>query len=453
MIEEEIGHELDYCPRSVFDAYHESDKRFCLTVAHRRCGKTVARINKLIQAALNCDLPNPRFGYLAPSFVMAKDIAWIYLKHYTETIMKIGGKLPNESELSVVLPHNNATIRLYGAENADRMNGIYFDGIAIDEAQLIPMQVLSTIIMPCLADRRGWLDVAGKPRGWQNMLGELYKQAANDHSWFVQVLRASETGILNDDELAQQRKLMSDDEYAQEFECSFDAAIGGTVYGRWMQQALEDKRINDRVQYDSNYPVYTAWDLGYSDSTVIWFYQVGNGEIYIIDYYENSGEGIKHYCDFLKSKPYGYRHHYVPFDADFGHQAANGRSLADQARKEGITFMVLPEIGHVDSIEAARMTIPKCWFSETICYRGIEALRNYHFAWDEKMRKPRDKPRHDWSSHASCAFELLARMWTQRSITTKEVEGNRIKSDFISKRRKYNVDKDEDPYRLRNKGR
>lgn len=439
---------LDYSPRDVFLPYHESDRRFCLSIAHRRCGKTVARINKLIKSAVECELPNPRFGYLAPSFVQAKDIAWTYLKHYSAPITALGGRA-NESELSVVLPHNNATIRLYGAENAQRMNGVYFDGICIDEGQLIPSSVLSTIIMPCLADRKGWLDVAGKPRGWQNMLGELYKEHVNDPDWFIQVLKASQTEILDPVELAMQRRMMSDDEYQQEFECSFDAALTGAVYGKWMQAAQDEGRINDNVEYDPNYPVFTAWDLGYGDATVIWFYQVGPNEILFIDYYEYSGEGIKHYCDLLKEKNYAYLTHFVPHDAAFKLQAANGRSMVDQARAEGISLTVLPETGHADSIEGSRVTLPRSWFNATRCHKGLEALRNYHFEWDENLRIYRRKPRHDWASHASRAFELAARMWSKRAITSKELANRRIKVEFISKRRKYNADKNEDPYRLK----
>lgn len=440
--------EIPYKIRDIFLEYHKSPKRYALTIAHRRAGKTVARINRLIKAAVECELLNPRFGYLAPSYIQAKDIAWAYLKHYSASIIALGGRV-NESELSVVLPHNNATIRLYGAENAQRMNGIYFDGICIDEAQLIPKSVLGEIIMPCLADRHGWLDVTGKPRGWHNMLGELYKQACNDDEWFVQMLKASETGVLDAEELAAQRKLMSDNEYEQEFECSFEAALGGAVYGKWMQEAMESGRISDRVEHDPNYPVYTAWDLGYGDATVIWFYQVGPKEVLFIDYYEYSGEGIKFYCDYVKAKSYMYAVHYVPHDAAFKLQAANGRSMVEQAWEHGVRLMVLPETGHASSIEGGRMTLPRCWFNEERCLKGIEALRNYHYEWDEKMRMYRQKPKHDWASHGSRAFELAARMWSERATTTKEIEGRKLQAEFHRKRREYNVDRDADPYRMK----
>ena len=105
---------VNYKPRQPFEPYHESDKRYSLTVAHRRAGKTVARINKLIRKAAECSLTNPRFGYLAPYYIQAKDIAWNYLKEYAAPILEHGGKV-NESELSLTFAHNGATIRLYGA--------------------------------------------------------------------------------------------------------------------------------------------------------------------------------------------------------------------------------------------------------------------------------------------------------------------------------------------------
>ncbi len=222
---------IPYKPRAPFVEYHASPKRFSLTVAHRRAGKTVARVNKLIRKAVECEKQNPRFGYLAPYYVQAKDIAWLYLKHYASPLLELGGKV-NESELSITLPHNNAVVRLYGAENAERMRGLYFDGIVVDEAQGIARAVLTAIILPALADRLGWLDVSGTPKGWVNLLGELLKiaQRAPDE-WFLQVLKASQTGIIPESELGKQRALMSQDEYDQEFECDFEAAITGAYWG------------------------------------------------------------------------------------------------------------------------------------------------------------------------------------------------------------------------------
>jgi len=295
---------VPYRPREAFRPYHDSDKRFSLTVAHRRAGKTVARINKLIRKAAECELPNPRFGYLAPFYIQAKDIAWNYLKEYAGPIIEVGGKV-NESELSLTFGHNGAVIRLYGADNAERLRGLYFDGLAADEAQDIRPSVLTQIIMPALADRKGWLDLSGTPKGWGNLLGQTYQRTREDPEWFVQVLKASQTGLIDPNELKSLRASMPENEYLQEFECSFDAAITGAYYAREIQQAEDDGRISG-VPYEPSVRVQTFWDLGISDSMAIWFAQVIGREVRIIDYYEAAGYGLDHYAKVLSDKGYAY---------------------------------------------------------------------------------------------------------------------------------------------------
>lgn len=469
---------IPYKPREAFVDYHEAEQRFCLTIAHRRAGKTVARINKLIKKAVICDKHNPRFRYIAPYYVQAKDIAWLYLKHYAAPLLHLGGKV-NESELSVTLPHNGAIIRLYGAENADRLRGTYSDGDVIDEAQDVPKPFLTQVILPSLADREGWLDVSGTPKGWSNLLGELYKMAKLDPEWFVQLLRASETGILPDNELARQRQLMSENEYQQEFECSFDAAITGAVYGKWIAEADKEGRITDLVKHDPAYPVYTAWDLGYGDANAIWFYQQGTNEILFIDYHEGHGMDVQECCEILfgrkiiidhinpetkeveqwhfgdwlpeheHRKHYSYHDlHYVPHDAANKLQAAGGRSIVDQALKFGVRMSVIPSTSERNEIEAGRATLPICWFKESTTTQGIEALRNWHFPFNEDYRAFAVKARHDWSSHGSKAFGVAARVWRPRVITEKERASRKIRNEFDRLRRDNNLNQ-EDPYRTR----
>lgn len=401
---------IPYKPREAFLDYHNSDKRWSVTVAHRRAGKTVARINKLVRKAVECDLQNPRFGYLAPYWVQAKDIAWLYLKHYCAPLIELGGKT-NESELSVTLPHNNALIKLYGADNAERMRGVYWDGIVVDEAQGIKKTVLTQIIMPALADRLGWLDVSGTPKGWENLLGELAKIAKDDPEWFFQVLRASETGIIPIEELARQKLMMPDNEYAQEFECSFDAAITGSVYGQW----LSDKELRKDL-YDPELPVHTAWDLGFDDATSIWFWQIINSEIRLIDYYENNGQDIEHYCSFLKSRKYPYGKHFVPHDAAYKLLAAGGRSIVQQAYALGVKMFVVAATSQQNGIEAARKTLERSYFDEKTA-AGFGALKQYQFEFDDDKKIFRNKPRHDWTSHAADAYEIIGQVWRNPVIS------------------------------------
>lgn len=440
---------IPYKPRDIFLPYHEDTKRFSLTVAHRRAGKTVARVNKLIRKAVECEKLDPRFAYIAPFYVQAKDIAWLYLKRYCAPLLELGGKV-NESELSVTLPHNNAVIRLYGAENAERMRGLYQDGIVMDEAQGIASTVLTQVILPSLADRIGWLDASGTPRGYENLLGELYMLAKdNPDDWFLQVLKASETDVLPEEELARQRQLMSEDEYAQEFECSFEAAIPGGVYSKYMARLDEQGQISDAVTYDPNYPVYTAWDLGFDDSTAIVFYQVGVGEIFIIDYYEHNGEGIGHYCDVLKEKPYQYHTHFVPHDALNKVMAAGGRSIVEQAMKDhGVKMQCIPATSQQNGIEALRMTLPRCWFNKTTSRKLVAALMNYCFEYDDDRKVFKSKPLHNWASHGCDAVELMAVMWRSKAVTVQEMKEKAVETEFFRKRAKFNMDK-ADPYRLK----
>lgn len=395
---------IDYLPRKAFEPYHESDKRYSLTIAHRRAGKTVARINKLIQKAASAKIDNPRFGYLAPYYIQAKDIAWNYLKHYSGPITALGGKI-NESELSVVFGHNSAQIRLYGAENAERLRGLYFDGIVGDEAQDIAPSALTQIIMPALADRKGWLDLSGTPKGWGNLLGESYKRAKDDPDWFVQLLKASETGLIDADELKRLRSMMPENEYLQEFECSFDAAITGAYYAKELQKAQDDGRLT-RVPYDASLKVNTAWDLGVSDSTAIWFYQQVGREIRVIDFLESAGHGLDYYAKELDKRGYLYGVHYAPHDIQV-RELSSGKSRLEIAKGLGITFKVLPADSVQDGISAARLMISRMYFDEKKCSIGIDALRQYREKRDEK-RGVNLGPLHDWSSHAADAFRYLA---------------------------------------------
>lgn len=399
---------IPYVPRDAFKPYHSNVKRFSVTVAHRRAGKTVARLNRIIKEAVQCNKTNPRYGYIAPFYVQAKEIAWQYLKHYTAPLAPLGVKY-HEADLSISFAHNGATIRLYGAENAERMRGLYFDGIAPDEAQGISSATLRTVILPCLADRGGWLDISGTPKGWNNLLGEVVKIAqASPDEWFLQILKASETGILPEAELALQRKLMSDNEYAQEYECSFDAAITGAVYGKQLEEIQARGRIAPNL-HDPSLPVHTAWDLGYSDKTAIWFWQRAGMEVRLIDFYQASFEDAPHYIGVIRDRGYKYGAHYVPHDAANKLLAAGGKSIIDQLHAGGIKTRLVPATSQANQIEALRWVMRNMWI-DTKCDIGTQHLREYRYKWIEDRQCYSDEPRHDVNSHAADACEIIGQV-------------------------------------------
>lgn len=390
-----------YAPRPPQTEIHRRLKRFNVLVCHRRFGKTVLCVNELIRGAAACPLDRPRLAYLAPLYRQAKQAAWDYLKLYTAPIPRARF---NESELRADLP-NGARIQIFGADNPDALRGMYFDGVVLDEYGQMPPSLWSTVVRPALADRQGWAIFIGTPRG-RNAFHALYDHARKSPDWFAAIYRASETGILPEAELAAARNDMTDAEFAQEFECSFDAAIAGAYYGAPLSVADSEKRIR-AVPHDPAVPVHTAWDLGIGDSTAIWFLQMVGREIHWIDYYEASGVGLDHYAKFLRDKPYVYGDHLLPHDAR-ARELGTGRTRVETLGSLGIRSRVVPLHTVEDGIHALRMMIPRSWFDREKCARGLEALRQYRRKWDERNGLFQPRPLHDWSSHGADAARIAA---------------------------------------------
>ena len=259
------------------------------------------------------------------------------------------------------------------------------------------------VIRPALSDRRGWADFIGTPNG-RNHFCELWEKA--DDEWYRAIHKASETKIVPESELADAKKQMSADQYEQEYECSFQAAVVGAYYGREIGAAEADGRIR-AIAYDPGVPVSTWWDLGIDDSTAIWFVQYVNREVRCIDYYENSGIGLDHYVKTLQSKPYVYGDHILPHDAEVK-ELGTGKSRVETLASLGLRVRVARRLAVEDGINAARLLLARAWFDADKCKRGIEALRQYRKEFDEKLRAFKNRPLHDWTSHAADAFRYGA---------------------------------------------
>lgn len=400
--------DLGYQCREQFEPFHRRKQRWACLVAHRRAGKTVACIAELVDAALACDKPDGRFAYVAPYYIQAKDVAWSYLKAF---VAPFGEEVdPNESELRVDLP-NGSRIRLYGADNYDRMRGIYLDGVILDEYADMPPAAWGQVIRPALADREGWAVFIGTPKG-RNAFWEIWEKAQGEPTWFTLMLRASETGLLPARELEDMQASMTPEQLAQELECSFDAAIVGSYFGKELADADAQGRICDLAP-DPALPVHTAWDLGIGDSMAIWFFQVAGGEIRVIDHYENHGQGLGHYAAELEARGYSYGKDYVPHDARARILDETGRTRIQVFAALGRKPIVVPGQKREDGINAVRLTLPRVWFDKTKCAKGIEALRQYRTDYDEKAKVFKNEPKHDWTSHSADAFRYLCMAWRE----------------------------------------
>lgn len=418
---------IPYTPRELQKRVHKERKRFSLLLTHRRFGKTVCAVCELLRRSLKHGREKGawRAAYIAPYRNQAKSIAWDYLKHFAGCIP---GASFHETELRCDLPCG-ARIRLYGADNPDSLRGLYFDDVVIDEAADVPKSVWTLVLRPALADREGWALFTGTPKGVNNLLHEMHSQAlARPDFWKLFVFKASETGYLSLEELARARADMSEDEYEQEFECSFAAAVQGAYWSREID-ALEASGRITVVPYEPSLAVHTAWDLGIDDATGIWFFQVERGGDWrIFDYYENSGEGLEHYADLVQGRLTGhwaqgqkrnYARHIGPHDI-MVRELGTGKSRFEVAREFGIVFSPCRNIPVMDGIDAVRRHLPRCWFDAEKCKEGLSALRQYRKSYNPKMDLF-GKPVHDWTSHPSDAFRYaVVGMQAERQVPRLE---------------------------------
>lgn len=382
-------------------------------VCHRRAGKTVAAINDMLNRALHINTatrPNPRFGYIAPYRTQVKDIAWVYLK---EAVRDIPNCKISESELSVVLP-NKARIRLYGADNEDALRGGYFDGVIFDEYGDIAGSVYSEVVSPMLVDRDGWVVFMGTPKGKNAFYSIREAAKANPKKYYHFNLPASESGHLNPDFLLEKQAEMDPDEYAREYECSFEASIKGSYYGNRLGQLEAEGRFVDNLQPHRFAQVDIAFDLGLSDATAAWFFQVADGKLLILDHYEINGlsmpEIASQIVDKARLKGYQLGKWYLPHDAR-ARNLQTGKSTIEQlALLVGYDrVLVGPEHYLQDGISAVRKVLDwDIWFDKTNCYDGLDALKAYSKSWDPDKKTFSNKPKHDASSHSADAFRYLA---------------------------------------------
>ena len=389
---------IPFKPRTLQAELHNRLERFNVLVCHRRFGKTVFAINELIRLALTVKKQRPRVAYMCPLFKQAKSVAWDMLKHYSRVVP---GVVFNEAELRADYP-NGGRVQLFGADNYDALRGIYLDGVVLDEYAQMSPRAWGEVIRPALSDRKGMAIFIGTPMG-HGAFYELYNRAQDLKGWHRELYKASETNLLDTEELEAMQAEMTEDEYAQELECSWSAAIRGAFYSKELGKI--DEQVTN-VPYDQNLQVITACDLGIADSFSIWYIQIAGSEIRVIDYDEFTGMGLPEIIKEMREKPYQYIEHIAPFDIKV-RELGSGTSRLETARKLGINYKIAPKMTVQDGINAVRTQIPRMWFDRIKCKEGLEALRQYRTEYNDKRGVFSNAPLHDWCSHASDAMRYF----------------------------------------------
>ncbi len=212
-----------YTPRKWQHNCHINKKRFSVYAVHRRAGKTELALMELLDKTLSFSEELGVFVYIAPFLKQAKAIAWNRLKFKLKEFIKYNSIIINESDLSVVFNHNNAVLRLFGADNPDALRGLRIDGVVIDEISNIKPLVWNDILQPALSDRNGWALFIGTPAG-TNIFSELFFKGIELPDWHVIKYTVNDTDSLDPNEIERLQRDMPVNSFAREYLCDFTAS-------------------------------------------------------------------------------------------------------------------------------------------------------------------------------------------------------------------------------------
>lgn len=307
-----------------------------------------------------------------------------------------------------------STWQVVGSDNFDSLVGSPPIGIVFSEWSIANPRAWA-FLRPILLENGGWALFIYTSRG-RNHGYTTFTNFQNDPESFAQILPASQTNVFTPEQLARELEEYKADYgqedgealFNQEYDCSFAGALVGSFYGKLLDAAERDGRIRD-VPWEPTLPVKTSFDLGTNDTTAIWFFQQSGREVWLIDYYETSGQGLEHYAKVLREKPYAYERPFWPHDG--GHmELGPGKTRKDQwaSLMNGVAPMILPRLPVDDGIQAVRSLLPRCYFDRTKCADGLNALREYRKQWDDERKVFKTTPLHNWASNGSDSFRYLA---------------------------------------------
>lgn len=405
-----------YRVRQWFRPFHLRRVRWFIMVAHRRAGKTVAAVNDLVEKASYNTRPNPRYAYIAPLLRQAKDIAWQYLKEAAEPYApKI-----NESGLYIELSAlpNSPRITIYGADNPDSFRGLYLDGAVLDEFGNMRGSIWQEVLLPALIDRRGWAVFMGTPNG-PNHFRDLWYGRESDDSWGRLFLPVSVTKAISDEDLAEMRKIMEPEQYAQEMECSFEASVRGAIYARQVEQMMAEGRVGS-TPLSKSIPTDLVMDIGWKDQSVMGFGQRRFDGILMGHSYGDNMKPIAHYIKYAKD--YWGDNQLIPGQIWLPHDAKakslqTGKSIIEHFKAANLRPKLVPRLDVMDGIAAVRSTFPSVYVNEQENKKFLLAAKTYHRKYDEELKRYSDEPVHDWSSDWMDMFRYFCIVMNPRQVT------------------------------------
>lgn len=396
---------IPYTPSRHQQEVHDliAQYRFGVVVVHRGWGKTWLAANELIRRAWTCQAPQGgKFIYVAPEKLQAKKIVWKEIKFFVQDLPHT----VNEAELTITFP-NGSSVELAGADNPDRLRGQHPHFVVLDEVAQMPRDTWYEAVYPALRANKGGALFIGTPKG-DNLFRELYDMAGDNPKWFNYKKSIYDTTVATEEEIKDLIATMPSAKFDQEYMCSFEAAIQGTFYGPILDDP--EKALIGTIPYDPAQPVITAWDLGTTDSTAIWFVQRDPRDsrlLRIIDFYENKEQDIFHYIAEIKNRRYIYDYHILPHDVTHVSWETK-RTRLDIFKQQGMKVIVAKKAPITEGISMAQALMYTCRFDQDKCALGLSHLRQYRAKQNKISGEFTEDPVHDIHSHAADAFRTLA---------------------------------------------
>ena len=449
--------EYQYPVLRYYDSMPNRQRAFLL--AHRRTGKDLLAWNILIKES------QKRVGtywHVLPLLNQARKIIWtgstkdgIPFLDFIPPSLIVSKR---DDDMSIRLK-NGSLIQLVGADRFDSLVGANPVGVNLSEFALMKPSVWD-YLSPILNENDGWANFITTPRG-RNHAFDLFKSMVDavntkGSKYFIQVLTVDDTRkpvvdkdgniikdakgntivqpVISPEAIQEQRDLNVPEEIIQqEYYCSFEAGMVGAYYSEAMSRLEKEGRSSNPVNYNKDLPVYTSWDIGFSDSMAIWYFQVDKQKLNILEYNEFVGRSVIECCylvngDFEKlrsecnwddaavgkaiaqfqhHRDYQYKYHFGPHDLN-NTEVSIGVTRKNVARQHGIKFKVVPKTDVLSGIDLVRRILINTYFDADKTLQGTRALKEYHKKWNEALQKYDDNPVHDWSSHGADSFRYLA---------------------------------------------
>lgn len=430
--------------------YLENGGKHAELIWHRRSGKDEIALHRTACAAFERPAT---YWHLLPEASQARKAIWEAINPHTG-IRRIDEAFPhalrsNTRDQEMLIRFvNGSTWQVAGSDNYNSLVGSTPAGVVFSEWALANPSARA-YLRPIFAENNGWQMYITTPRG-KNHAYKTFNAGLAEPGTFTQRLTAIDTGAISIERLATEKAAyiaewgidMGTALFEQEYMCSFDAAVLGAYYGAEFRE-LEARGGVTFVAHDPEFPVHTAWDLGYSDDTGIWWYQVIAGEVRILEYYGKNGADMQHYIEQIYGKKivndewkirrnvpiqygevipeikhrcaYRYGTFWFPHDARAKTLAANGRSIQETAWNAFGTsnVRIVPGISLQDGIQAVRAMLPRAYFDKELAGDAVELVKLYQREWDDEKKMFRDLPRHDFTSHAADSLRMLAIAWAE----------------------------------------